>query len=151
MRALGSRIAAALVAGAASSFAFVASAQPEGHAVIDPVGGLTWAAGGIPGVSTAAVNGDMAKGPSHFFLKYAAGLATPLHHHSPDHYVAAISGTLVLTTDGKEHRLAPGSFFALTGKKAHAARCEGSADCVLFVDARGPWDVVPEEKPAAKP
>lgn len=150
MRSLGSRITAAAVAGAVSSLVSIAFAQQGGNAAIVPVGGLTWAAGSIPGVSTSAVDGDMAKGPSHFFLKYAAGLNTPLHHHTADHYVATISGVLVLTVDGKEHRLAPGSFFALTGKKAHMARCEGSADCIMLLDARGPWDVVPEERPAAK-
>ena len=38
---------------------------------------------GIPGVTKAPVEGDMAKGASHFYLKYAAGLVTPVHHHSP--------------------------------------------------------------------
>jgi quercetin dioxygenase-like cupin family protein len=103
-----------------------------------------WVQGGIPGVSTAAVEGDMGKGASHFFLKYAAGFVAPLHHHTPDHYVTTVSGNLVLVVDGKEHRLAPGSYFAFTGKATHAARCEGSEDCVMFVDARGKWDVVPE-------
>jgi hypothetical protein len=27
----------------------------------------------------------------------------------------------------------------------HVARCEGSEPCVMFIDARGPWDVVPEK------
>jgi quercetin dioxygenase-like cupin family protein len=88
----------------------------------------------------------MAKGPSHFYLKYDAGLVTPLHHHSPDHYATTISGSLILVVDGKEHRLAPGSYFAFTGKAAHVARCEGSEACVMFIDARGAWDVVPETK-----
>jgi hypothetical protein len=51
--------------------------------------------------------------------------------------------------EGKEQRLPPGSFFAFTGKARHAARCEGREACVMFIDARGPWDVVPEAKPAS--
>jgi quercetin dioxygenase-like cupin family protein len=86
----------------------------------------------------------MAKGPSHFYLKYDAGVVTPLHHHSPDHYATVVSGTLVLVTAGKENRLAPGSFFALTGMAKHAARVEGKEPCVMFIDARGAWDVVAE-------
>ena len=27
----------------------------------------------------------------------------------------------------------------------HAARCEGSEDRVMFIDARGAWDVEPEK------
>ena len=117
-------------------------------AVVTPASDVKWAPGGIPGVSTAAVDGDMTKGPSHFFLKYAAGFTAPIHHHSADHYVTVVSGNLVVVVDGKDQRVPPGSYFAFTGKAKHGARCEGSEDCVMFVDARGAWDVVPE---AAKP
>lgn len=101
-------------------------------------------------MSTAAVQGEMVKGPSHFYLKYAAGFVSPVHRHSPDHYVTTLSGKLVLSVDGKEHRLAPRSYFAFTGKAAHAARCEGAEDCVMFIDARDTWDVVPEASPDPK-
>jgi quercetin dioxygenase-like cupin family protein len=87
----------------------------------------------------------MKKGASHFFLKYAAGFKAPLHHHSPDHHVVTVSGNLVVIVDGKENNLPPGSSFSLRSKAPHAARCEGSQDCVMFIDARGPWDVVPEK------
>jgi len=113
--------------------------------VIYTQGDLKWKDAGIPGVTTAAVAGDMAKGPSQFFLKYPAGFVTPVHHHSPDHHVTTISGNLVLILDGKEFRLTPGSYFSFTGKTPHAARCEGSEDCVMFVETRGAWDVVPEK------
>ena len=121
-----------------------AVAAGKGAAVVKPRAELKWTEGGIPGVSSATVEGDMAKGPSRFYLKYAAGLVTPLHHHSADHYVTTVSGTLVLVVDGKETRAPQGSYFAFTGGIPHAARCEGSEDCVMFIDARGPWDVVPE-------
>jgi quercetin dioxygenase-like cupin family protein len=107
--------------------------------------GLKWTEAGIPGVKTAVVQGDMAQGSSHFYLRYAAGFSAPRHHHSPDHYATTVSGQLVLVVDGKEQRLSPGSYFAFTDKAVHAARCEGSEDCVMFIDARGPWDVVPEK------
>jgi quercetin dioxygenase-like cupin family protein len=132
------------------SAALGAPATDGGKAVIDPASGLKWTAGAIPQVSTCVVEGDMAKGASHFFLKYAAGFVTPPHLHSADHYAAMVSGTLVLIVDGKEHRLAPGSYFSLTGTKVHTARCEGSEDCVMFLDARGPWDVVMVDKTPPK-
>lgn len=112
---------------------------------------MKWAAAGIPGVSTAVVHGDMGKGASHFYLKYPAGFVSPVHHHSPDHYATTVSGDLSLTVDGKEHRLPPGSYFAFTGKARHSARCAGPEACVMFIDARGAWDVVLEQKAAAKP
>ena len=115
-----------------------------------PAADVKWTPAGVPGVSTAVLEGDMQKGPSHFYLKYDAGFVAPMHHHSPNHYVTVISGTLVLTVDGKENTLAPGSFFALTGKAKHAARVEGDQPAVMFIDARGPWDVVMEDAPGGK-
>ena len=127
-----------------------AFAKGSGKTVVAPQAGIQWTDAGIPGVSTAVVEGNMAKGPSHFYLRYAAGFVAPVHHHSPNHFVTTVTGNLVIISDGKEYKLTPGSFFSFTGKAKHAARCEGSEDCVMFVDARGPWDVVPE-KSAAKP
>ena len=129
-----------------AAVAALAFAQAVAKSAVAPKGDLKWTDMGIPGVSAAAVDGDMKKGASHFYLKYPAGFVTPLHHHSPDHYVTTISGNLILVVDGKDHAVPPGSFFALTDKAPHAARCEGKEDCVMFVDARGPWDVVPERK-----
>jgi mannose-6-phosphate isomerase-like protein (cupin superfamily) len=131
-------IAVATIAVAASP----AVAQAAGKAVIVPAPQVAWVSAGMPGVHTAAVQGNMKTGASHFYLKYAAGFVAPVHHHSPDHYGTTVSGNLVLIVDGKEHALPPGSHFALTGKARHAVRCEGTQDCVMFIDARGPWDVV---------
>jgi len=129
---------------AALAVAGAARGSDRGQVTATAQADLKWTAAAIPGVATAAVAGDMTKGASRFYLKYAAGLLTPPHHHSPDHYVTTVSGTLVLSAAGKEHRLPPGSYFALTGMASHVARCEGPEACVMFIQADGPWDVVPE-------
>lgn len=123
-----------------------------GSAVLKPAGDIKWSdVAGFPGVQMAVLGGDPAKGPHHAMLKLAGGFAAPLHHHSSDHYVNVISGTLVLTVDGKEHRLPAGSYFSFLGKKKHLTKCEAGADCVLAMDTRGKWDVLPEKSaPAAK-
>jgi mannose-6-phosphate isomerase-like protein (cupin superfamily) len=142
-----------------SSFASGAPAADKGTKANKPGGSLfvptaeiKWSeVPGMAGVQIAAVEGDPGKGPSHFFLKFAAGFAAPLHHHTADHSGTVVSGTLALTVDGKEQKLPAGSFFAFSGKTKHATRCEAGADCVLSMDVRGKWDVVPEgDKVAAK-
>jgi len=143
MSRIKTRLAAALALAVAASLVPVASAGSGAAATA--AAGLKWTDAGIPGVKTALVQGDMAKGPSHFYLKYPAGFTAPRHHHTPDHYATTVAGQLVLVVDGKDQRLAPGSYFAFTDKTVHAARCEGSEDCVMFIDARGPWDVVPDK------
>jgi quercetin dioxygenase-like cupin family protein len=76
--------------------------------------------------------------------------APPAHHHTSNHFVTVVAGTLVLTVDGKEQKLVPGSYFSFSGRKTHATRCEAGPDCVLAMDVRGRWDVMPATK-GAKP
>ncbi len=124
----------------------LAAVASGGKAVVVAKADVQWKDAGVPKVSVAPVEGDMAKGPSHFYLKYGAGLVTPAHHHTADHYVTVVSGTIALTADGKETTLGPGSYFAFTGGAVHTARVVGNEDAVMFIDARGPWDVVPEKQ-----
>ena len=97
------------------------------------------------GVQAAPVSGDMASGPCRFFLKYPVGLVTPKHHHDADHYVTVVSGSVTLTVDGKDYKLGPGSYFALTNKAPHVAKVEGKEDAMFFIQADGPWNVVMEK------
>lgn len=94
------------------------------------------------GIAAAPVSGDMDKGPSRFFLKYPVGLVTPKHHHDADHHVTVVSGTITLNVAGKDHRLGPGTYFALTHKALHTAKVEGKEEAVFFIQADGPWNVV---------
>jgi quercetin dioxygenase-like cupin family protein len=138
---------------AASTFIplHAADAAKKGNVVLTPAAELKWV--DVPGfpVKMAAVQGDPAKGANHTMQRLPGGFEAPLHHHTSDHFVTVVSGTLALTVDGKETKLPPGSYFEFKGKKPHITKCEAGADCVLSVDARGKWDVVPEgEKAAAK-
>jgi mannose-6-phosphate isomerase-like protein (cupin superfamily) len=112
-----------------------------GPSVVVTKSALNWKDMGN-GVAAAAVSGDMQKGPSRFFLKYPAGLVTPPHHHNADHYVTVLAGSLTLTVDGKDHKLGPGDYFALTKKASHVAKVDGKGEAVFFIQADGPWDVV---------
>jgi hypothetical protein len=144
--------AALVVLAGLSSFASRAPAADKadkgtkvGGGVLIPAADIKWSeVPGMTGVQIAPVDGDPSKGPSHFFLKFAGGFAAPLHHHTANHSGTVVLGTLALAVDGKEQKLSPGSFFAFTGKTKHATRCEAGADCVLSMDVRGKWDVVPE-------
>jgi len=124
-----------------------AAAYGKPSATLTNVSDLKWAdVPGFAGVHMAVGDGDPSKGASHFFLKFDKGFAAPEHHHSADHYGTVVTGTLLLTVDGKETKLAAGSYFAFTGQKVHSTKCDAAADCVLEIDARGKWDVVPEKK-----
>ncbi len=134
-----------------ASLAFAATAYAKPIAMVAPADELKWDnVPGFDGLHMSVTQGNPAKGPSHFFLKFDKGFTAPEHHHTADHYVTVIEGTLVLTIDGKENRLGPGSYFAFTGKKVHATKCDPAADCLIEIDVRGKWDVVPEKKAQAR-
>jgi quercetin dioxygenase-like cupin family protein len=127
-----------------------ASADKGGKATLMPAPDMKWAdVPGMAGIKIAVGDGDPNKGASHFYLKFDKGFAAPEHHHTADHSGTVVAGTLVLTVDGKETKLPPGSFFAFSGKKVHMTKCDAAADCILAMDARGKWDVVPEAAPKA--
>jgi quercetin dioxygenase-like cupin family protein len=139
---------------AAVAFTPLANAKEAkgGSATLTPASDLQWNdVAGFPGLKMAVANGDPAKGAAHFFIKFPAGFAAPLHHHSSDHYVSVLAGTIVLTVDGKETKLPAGSYFSFKGKKQHMTKCDAGADCLLFNDSRGKWDVLVEGEAKAAP
>jgi quercetin dioxygenase-like cupin family protein len=139
-------MAAALTA---ATVAPIEAGAKGGSATLTPAADFKWTdVEGFPGVKVAALQGDPAKGANHVMLKLPSGFSAPLHHHTADHYVTVVTGTLVLTVDGKETKLPPGSYFAFTGKKSHLTKCDAGADCTVFIDNRAKWDVVPEDKAA---
>ena len=132
-----------------AALGLAAHAEAGGAAQLVGAADAKWApVPNMPGLQMAVLEGDPAKGPSHFLVKFTGGFAAPVHHHTTDHFVTVVSGTLVLTVDGKETKLPAGSYFSFSGKKPHATSCATGSDCVLSIDARGAWDVVPEEAPA---
>jgi mannose-6-phosphate isomerase-like protein (cupin superfamily) len=117
-------------------------AGEAGKSVVLTKADLKWTALNDAGVAAAVVSGDMEKGPCRFFLKYPAGLVTPLHSHSADHHVTVVSGSITLNVGGKDHLLGPGDYFMLADKAPHKAKVEGGEDAVFFIEADGSWDVV---------
>jgi mannose-6-phosphate isomerase-like protein (cupin superfamily) len=131
----------AVIAAALFSAAFVFAGE-SGKSVVLSRADLKWKAMGNSGVAAAPVSGDMVKGASRFFLKYPVGLVTPVHHHTANHHVTVISGSIILTVGGKEHRLGPGDYFMLADRAMHIAKVEGKEEAIFFIQAEAPWDVV---------
>ena len=76
-------------------------------ALLVPAADIKW--NDVPemaGVQMAAVDGDPSKGPSHLFMKFVGGFTAPVHHHTANHFVTVVAGTLVLRSEerrvGKE-------------------------------------------------
>ena len=138
-------IGAALIVSAITAIPVVAQAKGSGTSVVTAAADLKW--NDVPnftGLKMAVVSGDPSKGAAHFFIKFAPGFAAPVHHHNADHFATVLAGTLVLNIDGKDVKMPAGSYFSFRGKKPHTTRCESGSECVLFIDARSTWDVIPQ-------
>jgi len=130
-----------------SVLSLAAFGATKGNATITEAKDIKWEpAPGMQGVYTATIEGNATKGAHHSFMKFDAGFAAPMHHHTSDHFVTVVAGTLILNVDGVEHRLPPGSYFSFKKKQPHTTACAAGTDCILFTDVRGKWDVVPEKK-----
>jgi hypothetical protein len=124
--------------------------------VVMPAADLKWTdldPTGAPGVKIADLWGNHAKGPFGAFFKLPAGFAVPLHTHTNDMKVVIISGTYVQAPEGKpEFRLGSGSYFLQPGGNyRHTTSCDPAADCVMFVEGKGKFDLKLVQAPAAAP
>jgi quercetin dioxygenase-like cupin family protein len=151
-KTIAAAIAMTLALTAFAAHAAEKAGKKGGNAALIPASDVKWSdVPGFPGVKLGVTQGDPAKGPHHSMIKFGGGFAAPLHHHSSDHYATVVAGTLALTVDGKETKLPAGSFFSFKGKQKHMTKCEAGPECLISLDVRGKWDVVPEAtKPAAK-
>src|SRR5687767_5376540 len=109
-----------------------------GKSVVLAKSDLKWKPMGTSGVAAAPVSGDMEKGASRFYLKYPVGLVTPMHHHTANHHVTVISGSITLPVGGKETRLGPAANFILADGPAPIPRVEGREEAGFFIKAEGP-------------
>ncbi len=110
---------------------------------------------GAPGVKVADLWGNHAKGAFGAYLKLPAGFAVPLHTHTHAMKVVFLSGTYIQAPEGKaEVRLGPGSYMMQPGANyRHTTSCDKAADCLLFVESNGAFDlkvVEPATAPAKK-
>ena len=151
IRSLAVLIAVTAFAGsalAAEKKASPAGSKAGGTAVMWPADQLKWIEmpNSPPGVKTAVLWGDPSKGPHGALHKFPAGFEAPLHHHTADYRSVVISGTMIITPEGgAAMRLPAGSYSSFTGKRRHTTKCDAASECLIFLDARGPWDVVMEE------
>ena len=109
---------------------------------------LKWEAvpGGPPGVMTAMLWGDQAKGPHGALTKFPAGYKAPLHYHTNDIKMVVIKGAY--THNGKKY--GPGSYLFIPGGDKHEAGGVEDSETIFFIEQPGAFDIKIVESPAEK-
>lgn len=75
-----------------------------------------------PGVRAKPLFGD---GAMLNMLEFEPGAGVPAHSHPHEQLGVVLSGELVLTVQGVEHRLGPNDGYQIPGGVEHAARADG--------------------------
>lgn len=141
-------------------------------AVMADLAGLAWMlqegrgkAGGIEAVPADRVKWESIEGmpagvkaskaagegqePQVLLVHFAPGTELALHHHSPDHVVTVIRGSLIVGTEGRPDpvrgmRVGAGGYFKIRGGARHWTIAPEEA--ILVVSAEGPFDTKWEEE-----
>jgi quercetin dioxygenase-like cupin family protein len=137
-----------IVAGAALFCAAVLSMHAQEaakRAVLRAASELKWVdAPNATGVQQAVAWGNAQKGAHGSFAKFAGGTEVPLHTHTASGRSVVISGTMVEGVEGqKPKELGAGSYFYLPGGVKHTTTCKAGADCIIYSDWSGPFDLTP--------
>ena len=133
--------AAALYAAQAEKAAKPAAAK---RAVLHTPSEMKWV--DIPdakGAKQAVAWGNPQKGPHGSFAKFEGGTEIPLHTHTAGGRSVVISGTMVEGLEGQPKELGPGSYFFIPGDVKHTTACKAGAECVIYTDWSGAFDLKP--------
>ena len=145
-------IAGTLVFAAANPFnaqaqeaAKPAAKPPAKKAVLRSPSDMKWA--DIPdtkGAQQAVAWGNPQKGAHGSFAKFAGGTEIPLHTHTAGSRSVVITGTMMEGLEGQTPKeLGPGSYFYIPGEVKHTTACKAGAECLIFTDWQGAFDLKP--------
>lgn len=118
--------------------------QPSRHTAAQEV---QW--GKTPfGPLASPISGNFAEGEHITFIKFPAGMKTPLHTHSHDYVGIVISGVTRHFTPGKPETKKPlpqGSHWFIPANLPHVSECLPGADCVMALYQANAMDFVPAQ------
>ena len=96
------------------------------------------------GAQQAVVSGNPQKGAHSSFAKFAGGTEIPMHTHTAGSRSVVIAGTMLEGLEGQQPKeLAPGSYFYIPGELKHTTACKAGADCIIYTDWQGAFDMKP--------
>lgn len=106
---------------------------------------LQWVDSGF-GPQVSPVNGDFSKGEHVTYVKFAAGVATPLHTHTADYVGIVITGVTKHWEPGKpetEKQLSTGAHWFMPANVRHVSECLPGAECIMALFQSRPMDFLP--------
>ena len=112
-----------------------------------PAAAITWVTTSI-GPDAASISGDFSTGRHVTYLRFPAGVKTPVHIHSAGYtgiVVAGVARHYVPGTPASELDLAAGSFWSMPANLPHISECLPGADCIFALIQDEALDYIPQE------
>lgn len=109
---------------------------------------LVWGASGF-GPEVSPVHGDLANEAHVTYVKFKAGMATPLHTHTADYVGIVITGVTMHWEPGKPEtrkELSAGAHWFMPGDVRHVSECLPGAECIMAIQQQRPMDFLPVEQ-----
>ena len=103
------------------------------------------------GAQQAVAWGNAEQGPHAPFAKFEGGGQIALHSHTAASRSVVITGTMVEGPEGQPPKeLRPGSYFFIPGDLKHTTACKAGAQCVIYTDWSGAFDLKPATRKKRK-
>jgi len=109
---------------------------------------LRWIDSGF-GPSVSAVNGDFSSGAHITYVKFSAGMTTPLHTHSHDYVGIVLTGVSMHWLPGKpetKKKLSAGAHWFMPANVEHVSECLPGVECIMALYQQNSMDFLPAAK-----
>lgn len=109
---------------------------------------LTWVDSGF-GPQVSPVNGDFSKDEHVTYVKFTAGMATPLHTHTHDYVGIVITGVTMHWEPGKpetKKQLSAGAHWFMPANVQHVSECLPGTECIMAIQQKQPMDFLPVDQ-----
>lgn len=106
---------------------------------------LQWVDSGF-GPQLSPVNGDFSRGAHVTYVKFTAGMTTPLHTHTADYVGIVITGVTRHWEPGKpetEKQLSAGAHWFIPADVRHVSECLSGTECIMALYQTRPMDFLP--------
>lgn len=106
---------------------------------------LQWVDSGF-GPTVSPVSGDFSKAGHVTYVKFPAGMKTPIHTHSHDYVGLVITGVSMHWEPGKPESKKPlsaGSHWFMPGGVQHVSECLPGAECIMAIYQQNMMDFLP--------
>ncbi len=117
---------------------------PTAHTAADE---LSWVESGF-GPQVSPVSGDFSSEGHVTYVKFPAGMTTPLHTHTHDYVGIVVTGVSMHWEPGKpetKKKLSAGAHWFVPANTPHVSECLPGVECIMAIYQQAAMDFLPHK------